>query len=74
MGRSGKKNKQKPKKKFSIFNLILVLIMLTGGGIIAYPSFSDWWNSYHQTRAIAGYVETVAQMDPETFERILREA
>lgn len=54
--------------------MILVLIMLTGAGIIAYPSFSDWWNSYHQTRAIAGYVETVAQMDPETFERILREA
>ena len=63
MGRSGKKNKQKPKKKFSIFNLILVLIMLTGGGIIAYPSFSDWWNSARQSRVISDYREVVEKVD-----------
>ena len=72
MNRAGQKKTKK--KKISILNVILVLIMLVGAGIIAYPSFSDWWNSFHQTRAIAGYVETVAQMDPETFEKMWKEA
>lgn len=51
-------------------NIVLALIMLIGVGVIAYPTFSDWWNSFHQSRAIAGYVEQVAQMDQETFDRI----
>ena len=45
------------RKKFG--NLILVLIMLIGVGLLVYPTFSDWWNSFHQTRAIAGYTAAV---------------
>ena len=48
------------RKKFG--NLILVLIML------------DWWNSFHQTRAIAGYTAAVANMDREEFDRMWAEA
>ena len=55
-------------------NLILVLILLVGVGLIAYPSFSDWWNNFHQTRAIAGYTEQVANMDKEDFDRMWAEA
>ena len=51
------------RKKFG--NLILVLIMLIGVGLLVYPTFSDWWNSFHQTRAIAGYTAAVANMDRE---------
>ena len=48
--------------------------MLVGIGLIAYPTFSDWWNQFHQTRAIASYAETVANMDKETFDRMWAEA
>ena len=54
--------------------LLLVAVMLVGAGFISYPTFSDWWNSFHQSRAVASYVETVNQMDPAETERLLREA
>ena len=60
------------RKKFG--NLILVLIMLIGVGLLVYPTFSDWWNSFHQTRAIAGYMAAVANMDREEFDRMWAEA
>lgn len=39
--------------------------------MLAYPSFSDYWNSFHQSRAIASYAEAVANMDDEEYEKIL---
>ena len=69
----GKKGKKK-KKKFSITNIILVAILLVGLGIIAYPTFSDWWNSFHQSRAIAGYVQKVAEMDEKDIDKMWSEA
>ena len=63
------------KKKSSIpFTLILILILIAGLGLILYPTFSDWWNSFHQSRAIASYVQTVANLDKEDYERMLQEA
>ena len=60
------------KKNFS--NIILVFILLLGVGLLVYPTFSDWWNSFHQTRAIAGYASAVANMDKEDFDRMWAEA
>ena len=51
--------------------LILLLILLIGAGLIAYPSFADWWNSFHQSRAVASYAETAANMNTEEYERII---
>ena len=42
---------------------ILMLLLIIGLGLILYPSVSDYWNSFHQSRAIAGYVEQVANID-----------
>ena len=41
------------------FTLILLFILLAGVGLIAYPTFADWWNSFHQSRAVASYAEEV---------------
>lgn len=71
--KKGKQGKKK-KKKVSITNILLVLIMLTGIGILAYPSVSDWWNSMHATQAIAGYVEAVETMTKEEKEAIFAKA
>ena len=65
---------EKTKRKGIRGTVILVLIMIVGAGILLYPVFSDWWNSFHQSRAIVSYVETVAGMDTEAYERMLKEA
>lgn len=56
-------------------NFILILVFLIGLSLVLYPSVSDWWNSMHQSRAIATYSEAVSKIDPEIFlqERTLAE-
>lgn len=54
--------------------IIMVAVLVLGLAIIAYPSVSDWWNSYHQTRAIAVYVDAVESTDPEIIEKMLQDA
>lgn len=65
---------KKREKKELLSNRALILIMIIGALIIAYPSFSDWWNSFHQTRAIASYVDAVANLNKEDYERMFAEA
>ena len=54
--------------------VIAIVVLVSGLGIIAYPTFSDWWNSYHQTRAIANYVNAVEETDQETIDAMLAKA
>lgn len=56
------------------FTLILLFVLLIGVGLIAYPTFADWWNSFHQSRAVASYAESVANMNAEEYEKIIRKA
>ncbi|MBR2765743.1 MAG: class C sortase [Blautia sp.] len=69
------KTKTKKKKKSWLarngVTLILVGILLIGAGLIAYPSFADWWNSFHQSRAVASYVEAVTDMNAEEYQEII---
>lgn len=59
----------KGKKKKSILpSLLLVLILLAGLSLLLYPTLSDYWNSLHQSQAIASYVETVEAMDEADYE------
>ena len=69
-----KKEKKSPKKRFGWSTAILVVIILIGVGIMAYPSISDYWNSLHQSRAIASYSATVDSMDEETYKKLWDEA
>ena len=65
---------KKKKRRSAIVNVFLVLILLLGLGIMAYPTFSDWWNSFHQSRAIASYANTVETIDTEKIDRMLEAA
>ena len=58
----------------SLSTVILVVILLAGVCILLYPSVSDWWNSMHATRAIAGYVTAVEDLSGEEKERVLEAA
>ena len=60
--------------KKNLVTLLLVLVGLVGVGMIAYPTISDWWNSFHQSRAVASYAEAVANLDREDYDRIIEQA
>lgn len=54
--------------------ILLILIGLTGLGLILYPTVADWWNSFHQSRAVASYAEAITNIAKEDYDRILNEA
>ncbi len=62
--------KKKKKKSHRWSNLLLVLILLIGAGIAGYPAFSEYWNSMHQSRAIMGYAERVAELSNEEYTEV----
>lgn len=57
-------------KRNKIVNIVLILTLLAGLSLLLYPSFSDYWNSLHQTRAIAAYAEEVANLDDAQYEEV----
>lgn len=50
--------------------ILLILILLIGLSLMLYPSLADWWNSFHSSRAIASYVEQVANIDDAQYEEL----
>ena len=58
----------------NLITIVLYSAVLAGTLLIAYPSFSDWWNGFHQSRAIAAYSQAVANMKTEEYEKILSDA
>ena len=58
------------KKKGNFTTLLLILVLLAGLSLLLYPSLSDYWNSFHQTRAIATYAEKVANLNQDQYDEI----
>lgn len=50
--------------------ILLFLVFFIGLSLLLYPTFANWWNSFHQSRAVAGYVEQVANMDNDRYREI----
>lgn len=49
--------------------IILVIVLILGVIILLYPTVSDYWNSFHQSRAIASYLEQIENIDPVDYEK-----
>ena len=62
------------KKSHRVSNTILVLILLAGVAIAGYPMFSEYWNSMHQSRAIMGYAERVAELSNDEYVSVWEDA
>ena len=62
------------KKNNNWTTIVLVLLLLAGVSLLLYPSLSDYWNSMHQTRAIASYAETVSQLDTAQYDEMWKAA
>ena len=64
----------KRKRRSNLTTWLLVLVMLVGIGIMAYPTVSDWWNSFHASRAIASYSSAVESVDKEKLDEMIQAA
>ena len=69
-----KSNADNNKKKKNWPTFVLAFVFIAGLGLLLYPTVSDWWNSFHQSRAISNYAEKVANIDEEEYDRILSSA
>lgn len=56
--------------KKHLSTIILILVFLTGLSLLLYPSVSDYWNSFHQSRAIATYAGEVATLDNDDYDQL----
>lgn len=61
-------------KRDLIVNIFLIAALAAGLGIMIYPSFSNWWNSNKQSRAIAIYDQAVSNMDTADKEKQFEKA
>ncbi len=59
------------KKSGIVFNLLIILVLVAGVGLLAYPTVSNWWNTVHTSRAIAQYNEMVDAIDAAEIQEML---
>ena len=59
------------KKSGIVFNLLIILVLVVGVGLLAYPTVSNWWNTVHASRAIAQYNEMVDAIDAAEVQEML---
>ena len=64
----------KNSKKTKVTVIILIIAFLAGLSLLLYPFAADYWNSMHQSQAVATYVESVTELDDTTYDELLREA
>ena len=54
--------------KKHLSNLLLVLVFVAGLSLLLYPTVSDYWNSFHQSRVVMSYTEQVARLDTTSYQ------
>jgi len=62
------------KKSGFFFNLFIGLVLTAGVGLLAYPTIANLHNERYASKAIAGYEETISNLNNEDFERMRSEA
>ena len=60
--------------KKHITTILLVLVLVVGLSLILYPTIADWWNSFHQSRAIADYDAILSEMKEEDYTHLFEAA
>ena len=61
-------------KKNRVSFILLVAVLLAGLSLLLYPFVSNYWNSLHQSQAIAAYMDDVRKLDDSTYEAMWEEA
>ena len=69
------KQKSNPKNRKKKWPGILIAIMFAAGvAVLLYPTFADWYNSFHQSKAVEDYSSAVSDIDEEKYEALLESA
>ena len=58
------------RKANNITTVILILMLIAGLSLLLYPTVSNYWNSFHSSRAISTYAEDVANLNEDQYEEI----
>lgn len=54
--------------------ILLFVVMFVGLGLLLYPPLADYYNSFHQSRAIASYIESIQVDEGEDYSAYWQEA
>ena len=54
--------------------IILLVVFLLGLSLLLYPSFSNYWNSFHSSKAIGSYAAEVSGLDEDRYRHIWENA
>lgn len=60
--------------KGKMTNILLILILIAGLSLLIYPSFSDYWNSFTQSKVIVDYTQQIENLDAEKYDQLLAKA
>lgn len=60
--------------KSNMFSFVMIVAFLIGVSLLLYPTVSDYWNSFHHTKAIISYSEKISKMNKEDYSHILNDA
>lgn len=58
------------KLKLKLITKILIIAFFVGLSLALYPSFSNYWNLKHSTRAINEFSESMSGIDEEKYEKL----
>lgn len=72
--RSKKHKQRKVTKKGRLQTIFLLILFFIGVGLLVYPYFSDYWNTFHQSCVIMNYADQVSDMNSEEYARLINEA
>ena len=74
MDKNKKNLENQTNKEKSKATLIYVILLIIGSGFLLYPTLSNYYNSFHQSKAISNYIESISNVDEDTIEKFLEEA
>lgn len=62
------------KFKENFVTAILIILLLVGLSLVLYPTVSNYWNSFHQSKAVAFYLQDVEDMEESKKDSLREEA
>ncbi len=66
--------KQSKKKSGSGSTILLLVILVIGLSLLLYPTVSDYWNSFTQSKAVANYAEQLKNLDDTRYDQLWSDA